>query len=59
MVDLTNPSPLVMTHFELVAFVSAMIAVVIAAGCDWLARARAAGASRATSRPPQPGNPDP
>jgi hypothetical protein len=29
MVDLTNPSPLVMTHFELVAFTAGLLGVVV------------------------------
>ncbi len=39
MVDLTTPNPLVMTHFELIAFVSAVTAVVLAIARDlWRAR---------------------
>jgi hypothetical protein len=29
MVDLTNPNPLVMTHFELVAFLAAVAGVIL------------------------------
>ena len=39
MVDLTSPNPLVMTHFELIAFVSAVTSVALALACDlWRAR---------------------
>lgn len=34
MVDLTSPNPLVMTHFELIAAVSAVSAVVLAIVMD-------------------------
>ncbi len=34
MVDLTSPNPLLMTHFELIAFVSALSSVVLAIGLD-------------------------
>ena len=35
MVDLMSPSPLLMTHFELIAFVSAAASVVLAIAVDW------------------------
>ena len=39
MVDLTSPNPLVMTHFELIAAVSAVCSVVLAILMDvWRAR---------------------
>jgi len=39
MVDLTSPNPLVMTHFEFIAFVSAVTAVVLTILIDlWRAR---------------------
>lgn len=42
MADLTSPNPLVMTHFELIAFVSAATAVVLAIVGDlWRAWRRA------------------
>ncbi|HTT01052.1 MAG TPA: hypothetical protein VMG11_03100 [Steroidobacteraceae bacterium] len=41
MVDLTSPNPLVMTHFELIAAVSAVSAVILAIIMDlWRARRR-------------------
>jgi hypothetical protein len=42
MIDLDNPSLLVMTEFELLATVAAFAAVAAMAVCDWLARRRAA-----------------
>jgi len=39
MVDLTSPNPLLMTHFELIAFVCAVTSVVLAIARDvWRAR---------------------
>jgi hypothetical protein len=44
MADLTSPNPLVMTHFELIAFVSAVAAVLLAIARDvWRARRRSGG----------------
>jgi hypothetical protein len=40
MVDLTSPNPLVMTHFELIAFVSAVSAVALAVVLDVWRRSR-------------------
>jgi hypothetical protein len=39
-VDLTTPNPLVMTHFELIAFVSAVSAVALAIVLDLWRRPR-------------------
>ena len=38
MVDLTDPSPLVMTHFELIGFLSGLIGVLAAVVVDVLRR---------------------
>jgi len=48
MPDMTSASPLVMTHFELISFVSACTALVLAIALDhWRARrGRAAGQRR-------------
>lgn len=44
MPDMTSPNPLVMTHFELIAFVSACTAVVVALAIDfWRARRGGSG----------------
>ncbi len=40
MPDLTNPSPLVMTHFELIATLATLVAVVLAAARDIRRRKR-------------------
>ena len=38
MVDLTNPNPFVMTHFELVAFLTAVAGVLFTMICDLVKR---------------------
>jgi hypothetical protein len=41
MIDMTNPSPLLMTGFERTAFIGAVIGVVIAVALDlWRARSK-------------------
>ncbi len=40
MVDLTNPSPLVMTHFELVGFICGVIGVIVTALGGYLGKRR-------------------
>lgn len=40
MIDLNNPSPLVMTEFEALAAVAAFAALGVMAARDWLARRR-------------------
>jgi hypothetical protein len=40
MVDLSNPNPLIMTHFELIGFVGGLAAVAILAIRDVLSRRR-------------------
>ncbi len=47
MVDLTTPNPLVMTHFELIAFVAATFAVLLTVALDWWR------SKRGGPRPPQ------
>ena len=43
MVDLTDPSPLVMTHFELTGFLAAVLGVLAVAISDYLRRRRGGG----------------
>ncbi len=43
MVDLTDPSPLVMTHFEFTGFISAVLGVLAIAIMDYLRRRRSGG----------------
>ena len=41
MVDLTNPSPLIMTHFELTGFVGGVVAVIFVIALDyWRGRSK-------------------
>jgi hypothetical protein len=46
MIDMNNPSPLIMTHYELIAFIAAAVAVVATMASDWWR-------ARSKSRPAQ------
>jgi len=38
MIDLHNPNPLLMTHYELIGFCSGLFAVVLSIALDWWKR---------------------